>query len=369
MKCFVIMPFGNPDKDSQQARKLDLIYTQWIKPTVESINIPSLGDERIACHRADKQFRPEEIITHIIENLVTADIVIADLSGRNPNVFYELGVRHAVNNNTILIAENLDDVPFDLRGLRTIVYKYEPEYMLNLKSSLEQAVIEIIKESDRIDNPVRRFLYNREVDKLIREPIPPGYDVYRNIVSEMASLKKELSNHVNEVRHIMRLITTSENQMASVPPQNEIDLAFFEGIWKSDSGGTYCARIVEGELLIPYCYRGDRELTAHYYNCRLIAETLFSRFRWFDTYTAGYAFLRIKSDDMLIGGWWFRNSIPPEISIDISRINDSIPGMRNIVWRRDKKSGRMPDWAESYFKQVRIEQGIIRYNGFTSEGE
>jgi len=118
MQCFVIMPFGNPKVDPTRAQKLDAIYSQWIKPTVESISLTGLANDTIACHRADKEERPGEIISHIIENLTTSDIVIADLSGRNPNVFYELGVRQAVRSNTILILEDLDDIPFDLRGLR-----------------------------------------------------------------------------------------------------------------------------------------------------------------------------------------------------------------------------------------------------------
>jgi hypothetical protein len=91
MNCFVIMPFGDPEKEPEKARKLELLYSDCIKPTVEAINIPGKPDEIIHCNRADKSARPGEIITHIIENLVSADIVIADLSGRSPNVFYELG--------------------------------------------------------------------------------------------------------------------------------------------------------------------------------------------------------------------------------------------------------------------------------------
>ena len=165
MKCFVIMPFGNPATDRDHAKKLDLIYSHWIKTAVESFVLPD--STRIECHRADKSARPTEIITHVLENLVASDIVIADLSGRNPNVFYELGVRHAVNNNTILIADSVDDIPFDLRGLRTIAYKYEPEDMLKLQDSLKQAIKEILEQPKKIDNPVRKFLYDQEVEKLI----------------------------------------------------------------------------------------------------------------------------------------------------------------------------------------------------------
>ena len=121
MKCFVIMPFGNAALNSDRRRQLDLLYEGLIKPAVESVRIPGRADDRIVCHRGDAEPRPGEIIAHIVENLVEADIAIADLTGRNPNVFYELGVRHAVNDNTILLADSEEDIPFDLRGQRLII--------------------------------------------------------------------------------------------------------------------------------------------------------------------------------------------------------------------------------------------------------
>ena len=175
MQCFVIMPFGNPKVDPTRAQKLDAIYSQWIKPTVESISLTGLANDTIACHRADKEERPGEIISHIIENLTTSDIVIADLSGRNPNVFYELGVRHAVRNNTILISEDLDDIPFDLRGLRTITYGYDPEHMLKLKDSLARAIRAIHQRPETVDNPVQNFLYQREMKGLAERASLPGF--------------------------------------------------------------------------------------------------------------------------------------------------------------------------------------------------
>jgi hypothetical protein len=351
MKCFVIMPFGNPKIAPEQARKLELIYTQWIKPSVESIKYSD--NESIKCHRADKEARPEEIITHIIENLITSDIVIADLSGRNPNVFYELGVRHAVNNKTILIAEDLDDIPFDLRGLRTIVYSYEPEHILKLRNSLEQAIHEILKDPDRIDNPVRRFLYNKEVDKLIKQPTPPGYDVFKSIISEMASLKLEVSNHVNEVRHIMKLITSPERVDFRIDVSKNPNLEFLEGIWTNEeTGSTYCARIVDGELFMPYSYHGDKALTGHYYNLKLIGETLFGRFKWFNSNDIfGYTFLKIESQNKLVGGWWSGLDLPREVLNDISRMNPSIPDMVESILVRNPNTERFPSWAEEYFRR------------------
>ena len=355
MKCFVIMPFGDPAKDPEKARRLDFMYSEWLKPCVESIEIPGRAGETISCHRADKSSRPGEIITHIIENLVSADIVIADLSGRNPNVFYELGARHSVNNNTILIADNLDDVPFDLRGLRTITYKWDPEQMVNLQRSLKSAIIEILKEPDKIDNPVRRYLYNREVDKLIKQPSPPGYDVVKSILTEMSSLRKAFNEQVVEIRDIINRITIRKEDTLDKVNKDEYNLEFFEGIWCDESDGTiFYAKIINDELLMPYLYTNDPDCPAHHYNCKLIGNTLFARFEWFSEDISGYTVLKIESEDKLVGGWWYSHSIPDEIRSNMTLISETIPGMVPERWKRIKEKRSEPKWVREYFKKAQL---------------
>ena len=174
MRCFVIMPFGDPSVDPVAARKSDSIYTNWIKRAVESIADPDAPGGQIQCSRADRNHQMRDIIEHIVEALVEADIVIADLTGRNANVFYELGVRHATSVNTILIAESEHEIPFDLRRMRTFFYRYEPNAMLDLQNNIRLAISEIIRDRDRIDNPVRRYLYERETRKIMQSSSPHG---------------------------------------------------------------------------------------------------------------------------------------------------------------------------------------------------
>lgn len=353
MKCFVIMPFGDPEKDPEQARKLENIYSQWIKPTIEGIGLPENPSERIHCHRADKEPRPGEIITHVIENLVDADIVVADLSGKNPNVFYELGVRHTVANNTLLIADSIDDIPFDLRGLRAISYKYDPEGMLRFRKDLENAVRSIITGPQKIDNPVRRFLYTREVEKIVAQPSPPGYDVVRTILSEMANLRQDFSNQFSEVRELMEAITAPSLSKDKITESPDVALSFFEGVWKNtQSPSTYCARMIGDQLYIPYAYLQNIELTGHFFNCRIINRTLFARFEWFDQPIWGYAFYTIESQNRLVGGWWYGRDVPKEIQSDISRIDASLPGMVGISIER-MEGEPAPEWAEEYFRRLK----------------
>jgi len=352
IKCFVIMPFGNKNSNAKVAKQFELIYSQWIKPTVESINVEGSKFIRLECHRADKELRPGDIIGQIVEELVDSHIVIADLTGRNPNVFYELGVRHAVSNNTILIAQDIEDIPFDIRGLRTIPYKYEPEQLLDFTKKLNQAIIKILSSPEKIDNPVRQFLYNREVQKLVATPSLPGLDTVKGIINEIAAVKDDLSRQVSEVRKIMHSVTSKDVSSYYSKIADEKIIQLFEGVWRNqDTDSLYCIRFADGELRIPYCYSGTTQLTGHYYNCRVVEGTLFARYKWFNRPISGYAFYRIEDENRLVGGWWYEEDVPQADSLRDIGILERYPGMTKSVWLREKGSQRFPNWAEDYFKR------------------
>ncbi|MCB1838730.1 MAG: hypothetical protein KDI61_00510 [Alphaproteobacteria bacterium] len=76
----------------------------------------------MACLRADDFWEHHTIIQDIVSLIVRAKIVICDCSGRNPNVFYEAGIAHTLGKEVILITQNGDDVPFDLRHHRYVSY-------------------------------------------------------------------------------------------------------------------------------------------------------------------------------------------------------------------------------------------------------
>lgn len=353
MKCFVIMPFGNPKLEKEKTDKFERIYSHWIKPTIESIRINAKADNFISCHRADKENRPGEIITHIIENLATSDIVIADLTGRNPNVFYELGVRHAIRNTTILISEDIEDIPFDLRGLRTIHYRYHIEGIWDFQQALKDTVLKIISEPEQIDNPVRSFLYKREMEKLLLTPTPPGFDVLKNFMSEMEHIKRELVDQVKETRNIMKLITTPNKDDTEISKNGKINLKFFEGKWvKIFPNGHYYFKVINEKLYAPYCYTGDTHLDSHFYNFRLVNDVLFARFKWFEGSTSGYIFFRVQTPDELKGGWWDDFSLPNYIKQDITKIDDSFPGMVKIILKREKGKIIFPIWVKKYFANI-----------------
>lgn len=82
----------------------------------------SLEGEGYECKRADDFWLHAHIMQDIIELICTSKVVICDLSEKNPNVFYEVGIAHTLGKEVILIAQQMDDVPFDLRSIRCITY-------------------------------------------------------------------------------------------------------------------------------------------------------------------------------------------------------------------------------------------------------
>ncbi len=145
--CFVVMGFGKKmDFQSNPNRLLDLdkTYRNVIKPAAE--------DAGLMCIRADEIVHSGLIDVPMYEQLLSADVVIADLSTANNNAFYELGVRHALRpSTTIIIAEDQFKFPFDLGHILIRQYKHlgegiEFEEVVRFRGVLKDAIEIILKK-------------------------------------------------------------------------------------------------------------------------------------------------------------------------------------------------------------------------------
>jgi len=124
-QCFVLMPFREEYEE---------VYQDIIKPLLEEL--------AYHCLRADEIYGSTAIIQDIWENIQIAGLIIADMTGKNPNVFYELGLGHAIGKNVILITQSVEDVPFDLRHLRCIVYKHSLRGLIELRDKLRKTILQ-----------------------------------------------------------------------------------------------------------------------------------------------------------------------------------------------------------------------------------
>ena len=130
--------------------------------------------------------------------------------------------------------------------------------------------------------------------------------------------------------------------------QSEL-LRLFKGAWVlSPSGNRAYAKVVKGELLIPYSRSEESKLTGHYFNCRIVGNKLVCCFERFEPYLSGVAFLKLGPNRTLKGGWWLSKNIPKAIQDDISQISENLPEMVQFVWILMPKA-KIPKWAREYF--------------------
>lgn len=121
--CFVLMPFREP---------FLRLYQEQVKPTLEGIGL------RVT--KSNDLFTPTVIVEDIWEYINRARFLLADVTGKNPNVFYELGIAHTVGKEVIILTQNEDDIPFDLRHLRYFTYVDNQEGWQALRQNLQGAV-------------------------------------------------------------------------------------------------------------------------------------------------------------------------------------------------------------------------------------
>jgi ribosomal protein L7/L12 len=129
--CFVVMPFGG---------KFDRYYSNVFAPAIEAAGLRA--------RRADSIFRPSPILDDIWALTRQATLLLADMTGKAPNVFYEVGLAHALARPVVLVASSLEDVPFDLRGLRVLIYDKDNEsWGEDLRSQITSSMRETLRDT------------------------------------------------------------------------------------------------------------------------------------------------------------------------------------------------------------------------------
>jgi hypothetical protein len=137
--------FGTPDRIHAVADVFVLMSFQSQFTPIYSTHImrvvTSLG---LTVGRADDFFTPHAVMKDVWTAVYRSRAVIADCTTRNPNVFYEIGMAHTVGKPVILITQNEDDVPFDLRHIRYITYAYTPPGMDAFEKTLRLTLQEVL---------------------------------------------------------------------------------------------------------------------------------------------------------------------------------------------------------------------------------
>jgi hypothetical protein len=173
---FVMMPFGEN-------------FDEYFK----EIYYPAITESNLSPRRADSIYRPSPILHDIWTFINDSNLIIADITGRNPNVMYELGLAHAVAKPVIIVSNNIEDVPFDLRAVRILIYNINsPKWANDLKDSIKSSIIEIL------ESPIEAVL-------------PTFLNVTLSKIEEVSEIKKDLI----EIKQYLYRLDEEENENKS----------------------------------------------------------------------------------------------------------------------------------------------------------
>lgn len=151
--CFIISAIGELGSEIRNNANL----------TFKSIILPIAQKNGYFPLRADHIAKPGMISQQIIDILIDAPLVIADLTGHNPNVFYELAIRHMTKKPVIHIINNGQRIPFDVFDFRTIYYNFDEECIENAKNELDKQIIACDKEFEIFENPIAIALEKKKI--------------------------------------------------------------------------------------------------------------------------------------------------------------------------------------------------------------
>lgn len=159
---FTIMSFDD---------KYDRVYHQAIKPAVENCGY--------RCVRADDDPGPANIPANIVREIIKAKYVIADVSKYSPNVFYELGISHCIDNKTIIIKSGNKNLPFDLGGFRIISYAINRNSLRLLLNDLERAIHSLESSGTELPN------------NLVQDAGRDYFDLRKKILDNLKEISEE----------------------------------------------------------------------------------------------------------------------------------------------------------------------------------
>lgn len=183
-KCFVITPIGNVGSEI-------FVKANGLIDAVISPVLTSTGYKVEAAHHINSS---GSITNQIIERLLESDLVVANLTGLNPNVMYELAVRHAKRLPVITLAENGTRLPFDIQDERTLFFDDSMSGVEDLKPRFLKAVESIDFNSENHDNPIYRAAKSQIMQKIATT------DSEKYIISSMEVINSQLSELINQNR-------------------------------------------------------------------------------------------------------------------------------------------------------------------------
>lgn len=197
MKCFVIMPIS--DTDDYPSGHFNRVYLHLLRPAIEKAGFEAT--------RADEIQETNFIVLDIVQHLLSAEMCICDLSSKNPNVLYELGIRQAFNLPVCLIKDDLTSRIFDIQGFR------DCEYSSSLRIDEVQNEIDIIAANIKSTYSTKETNINSLVSLLgvstatleanihLSPEITYVTEMIKDLTSKITNLQERLPNTSSEIHY------------------------------------------------------------------------------------------------------------------------------------------------------------------------
>lgn len=133
--CFILMPFSAPFNE---------YYERIYKPAIEETGFRSL--------RVDDISAPRPFIEDIVDLIRNSDVILAEITGRNPNVMYEMGMAYAAKTPMVIISQSVSEAPTDLKHQRIVVYDTtKPSWTSKLRADIKRAIKEAVPEKEPLN--------------------------------------------------------------------------------------------------------------------------------------------------------------------------------------------------------------------------
>lgn len=202
-KCFVVSPIG--DEGSEIRINADKLFKYVITPVCEECDFSAI--------RVDQLNDANSITETIIENLENADLVLADISGHNPNVFYEIGYRSRTQKPIIHLKSKSEKLPFDINTIRTF------EYDLTDLDSVEEIKKRLVKTINSFNfSEIEETNGGEDAEKVPNSILPMLYE----ISDKIDELKSEMNNVNADI--IESVVKASTNAAYATRPESTEDL-------------------------------------------------------------------------------------------------------------------------------------------------
>ncbi len=221
--CFVIMPFGEKVNAANKKIDFDVVYDTLIKSAITKAGMKSL--------REDESMLGGIVIKNMFQRIIFCDIAIADITFDNPNVYYELGIRHAVRPaSTIIICEKTHRThPFNITGLRIIEYEYdfEKKEIREVEKKVDQLytlMTGITAKEDSIDpdSPLKLLLSEFEFPKV--DYLKTTSDEFEDFVKRSQKKIENINKIVADWKKLDAAFRKTKDDTIKAAAQSKIDL-------------------------------------------------------------------------------------------------------------------------------------------------